>query len=79
MNLDDLIQKYPSLRYNDLKDKIICDWTCHEMPLRVDSVLSYLNGNKYKRIAQNNINNDQIKKFAQFLGPSPNPKRKFVN
>ena len=55
--------------------KIICRWSGHEMPVRRESILTYVNGNKYKHLLSKSINNEDLKKYNEFLVPtrSKNP------
>ena len=55
--------------------QIICSWSGHELPLKVESIQSYVNGNKYKKLLEKNINQNDINKYMHFLVPSNKPKR----
>ena len=57
------------------RKQIVCKWTGHEMPPKVDAILTYVNGNKYKHLVSTSINNDDLRMYAQFLVPtkSKNP------
>jgi hypothetical protein len=47
------------------------------MPLKPDAVMSYINGKKYKNyVANRPVEYDELKKYAQFLGPTNKPNRK---
>lgn len=46
------------------------------MPLRVDSVLSYVNGSRYKNLLETKINGTDLKKYAEFIVPSDKSNRK---
>ena len=48
------------------------------MPLKVDSILSYVNGNKYKSILETKINYNNLKKFSEFLITKKNQRNKLV-
>ena len=99
LSLEQLIQTYKSLKYNESKskvndfaeqhilnilrdlfcfEKIICEWSGHEMPAKVEAVLVYVNGNKYKTLSQAKINNDDLKKYSEFLITKPKQRNKFV-
>ncbi len=69
-DLDQILKKYPSLKYNDEKTKVVCEWSGHEMPLKLDSITTYLNGNRYKRLLEKNINQTDLKKYKEHLIPS---------
>lgn len=45
------------------------------MPLKVEALQTYINGNKYKNLLASKINNDLLKKYSEFLVPSNKPKR----
>jgi len=100
LSLDELIQTYSSLKYNEQKtkvrfweffkftffkvfnldvlSKVICEWSGHEMPARAEAVLVYVNGNKYKALSRTKINNDELKKYSEFLITKPKQRNKFV-
>jgi hypothetical protein len=100
LSLDELIQTYSSLKYNEQKTKVrffaffsckylkstiwtvlpkvICEWSGHEMPTRAEAVLVYVNGNKYKALSRTKINNDELKKYSEFLITKPKQRNKFV-
>ena len=47
------------------------------MPIKPDAILSYVNGRKYKSFLEKNIiNNQDLKKYSEFLVPSNKPNRK---
>ncbi|CAF1090924.1 unnamed protein product [Brachionus calyciflorus] len=74
-NLEELLAKYTSLKYNENNTRIICEWSGHEMPPNINSVLSYVNGNKYKQLLSKNIDSNKLKKMSEFLVSSKHPKR----
>ena len=45
------------------------------MPLKVDSILTYVNGNKYKSLLEKNFNQNELKKYSEFLVPTNRPHR----
>lgn len=65
--LDQLLGKYASLKCNEEKTKIICEWSGHEMPLSAEHVNSYVSGNKYKKLLTKNINQADLAKYKEFL------------
>ncbi len=69
-DLDQLLKKYPSLKYNDEKTKVVCDWSGHEMPLKLDGVMSYLKGQRYTKLLEKNINQTDLSKYKEHLIPS---------
>ena len=68
-DLDTLISKYSSLKYNEEKTKIICEWSGHEMPLTQQAVTTYINGNRYKKLIAK-VTKTDLNKFKEFLKPS---------
>lgn len=62
-----LLKDYQSLEYNDDKTKVICVWSGHEMPLKYDAIISYLNGNRYKKLLEKNIKQTDLNKYKEFL------------
>ncbi|RNA35283.1 surfeit locus 2 [Brachionus plicatilis] len=75
MTIEQLLAKYTSLKYNNNKTRIVCEWTGHEMPVNASSILSYVNGNKYKQIMSKNIDSFKLKEMSEFLVPPKHPKR----
>jgi hypothetical protein len=45
------------------------------MALKKESIITYVNGNKYKHLLSKSINNQDLKKYNEFLVPtkSKNP------
>lgn len=72
-NLESLLKYYTSLKYSEDNKKIICEWSGHEMPLNIDYIKTYLNGNRYKKLLAKNINQTDLKKYKEFLVTSTKP------
>ena len=43
------------------------------MPLNIDYIKTYLNGNRYKKLLAKNINQTDLKKYKEFLVTSTKP------
>ena len=48
------------------------------MPLKTDAVLLYLSGNRYKTLSQAKINQDDLKKYSEFLITKKNQRNKYI-
>ncbi len=49
------------------------------MPLRADTVISYVNGSRYKNLLESKINATDLKKYSEFIVPSDKPYRKYIS
>ena len=57
-------------------DQIKCEWSGHEMPLNLSYCISYVNGNRYKKLLEKRIQQTDLKKYSDFLVPTYKPKHK---
>ncbi|CAF1230724.1 unnamed protein product [Adineta steineri] len=70
ININSLLESYPSLQHVPDKDRIKCNWTQHEMAARVDDIERYINGKKYQQLLKKKLDTDYLNKFKEFLEPS---------
>ncbi|KAL7670277.1 hypothetical protein ACOME3_005216 [Neoechinorhynchus agilis] len=65
-----LLSQYPSLEYSKEKNRIICKWTNHELP--IDSpvpIESYVKGRRYQRLKERNqdFDSETLKLIENFM------------
>ncbi|RUS86148.1 hypothetical protein EGW08_006096 [Elysia chlorotica] len=56
-----LLAKHKSLKYNESKNKVICQLTKHEMPPALGAIESYVKGKKYQKAAEKTFDFNQYK------------------